>query len=212
MSSLQRPAPVIASRPSLRAGGLLGTLALAAILLAGCATDGLPSPPASTSASLSASPSTTTATPSLSPATTPATTAAPASDSAPQPTDPPGPPGASLSGRAANGAPGVHGRLTWAGMGSDSPWLVPPAARAVPGPGPFVVTFAPALPVEQWTARWAPVRDDLAGDPTGGGAHGTTGVVRPGLPAAPGTWSLQVSVRFAGGGSATWYWRVEAGL
>jgi hypothetical protein len=66
----------------------------------------------------------------------------------------------------------------------------------------------PTLAVDGWTARWARVVDGGAGDPSAFADGGAGRIVLDGPP-GPGSWSLQVDVRFAGGGRAAWYWRVD---
>jgi hypothetical protein len=120
------------------------------------------------------------------------------------------PPAAVLAPADGDGAPGDLGGYTWAGAGSDAPWLVPPPERAVKAAGPYTLVFDPPLEVVSWTARWAPVTGDTAGDPAGW-AEGGAGVIVVDGPGRAGAWSLQLDARFAGGGRAAWYWRLESG-
>jgi hypothetical protein len=93
-------------------------------------------------------------------------------------------------------------------MGSDAPWLVPPAGAAVPATGPYAATCAAPVRGEGWSAAWAPVMDGTA-DAVAGSEQGGPGAVLLKGPEHPGTWSLQVDVRFADGGRSAYYWRLE---
>ncbi len=138
---------------------------------------------------------------------TPAVTAAPPI-ATPAPTEVPGPPAAALTPIGKDAIPGELGSFSWHGAGSDAPWLVPPAGQAVSEAGPYAVTFAAPVLVEGWAARWAPVADGTAGAVAGFEQGGTGPVVLEG-PDQPGTWSLQVDARFAGGNRCAYYWRLE---
>jgi len=173
---------------------------LVAALAAGC-TSGLPSP-STPAASVDAA----TTVPALTPVPA-VSTAAPATATQ-RPTGIPGPPTAALTPTGRDAIPGELGGFTWRGMGSDAPWLVPPADQAVGDAGPYRVTFAPPVLVESWMARWAPVADETAGAVAGSEQGGTGPMVLEG-PDQPGTWSLQVDVRFADGGRSAYYWRLE---
>jgi hypothetical protein len=178
---------------------LLGLLVV--VLAAGCTTGGLP---ASSAATISGDPLATV------PAITslPAASPAPPGTATPRPTEVPGPPSAAITAGGGGPIPGQLGGFTWQDMGSDAPWLVPPAEEAVHGAGPYMVTFAPSLLVESWTARWAPVVDGSAGDVADSGQGGPGPVLLAG-PDRPGAWSLQLDTRFAGGNRGAYYWRVE---
>lgn len=192
MSSLPVPesGALARGRAQLRCCALLVTL-----VVAGCSPGGLPSTSPSTS------PSTAT---SFSPS---ATSVPPATSNPSERPDPQVPPTATLT--AADGIPiaGALGSYTWDGAGSDSPWLVPPKDQAVHRGGPYALAFDPATEAERWRASWAPVRSGTAGDPAGTAEGVGAPAAVPG-PGRPGIWSLQVDVRFAGGGHAAWYWRV----
>ena len=138
----------------------------------------------------------------------PAASPAPPATTTPAPAEIDGPPAAALAPIGADAVAGQLGSFLWQGTGSDAPWLVPPAAQAVHDPGPYLVTFAPSLRVDSWTARWAPIVDGRAGDVAGFGEGGPGAVVLEG-PDRPGTWSLQVDTRFAGGNQGAYYWRLE---
>ena len=108
--------------------------------------------------------------------------------------------------RAATRSSGQLGSYTWGGVGSDSPWL-PGAPIAVGAREPLAVTFAGGPPVARWTARRARAgaTSPVGAVPAGGG----TGPIAVDAPAS-GSWTLAVTVEFAGGiGSATWYWRLD---
>lgn len=130
----------------------------------------------------------------------------------PHPTEVPGPPRAALVRAASAAVDGALGTFTWDDGGSDAPWIVPPAEQAVVGVGPFFVAFRPPLPVQRWTASWAPVTTGGGGAPVSGtGGTVVTGpVLGVGTSPGPGTWSLAVTARFGAGREATWFWRVES--
>lgn len=177
---------------------------LAALAVAGCGPVGLPSPTAigapATSPAASAAPGVGTSAPTLGPG--------PAEQPTQEPTEQPGPPIASLVVAGGPPARGDLGSYVWDGAGSDSPWLVPPEAAGVRARGPYAVTVVPPLVIERWEAAWARVGSNGAGDPEGAVTGDGAPVAVPG-PAAAGTWSLMVDIRFAGGNHAAWYWRVE---
>ena len=175
---------------------------IVAVAVTGCADGGLPA--SSTPAAVLADPSTEGA--ALTP--TPAVSPAPSAVATPAPTEIPGPPAATLTLIGGDAIPGELGGFTWRGMGSDAPWLVPPAGQAVREAGPYAVTFTPPLPVEHWVAAWARVVDGAAGA-VAGSEQGVRGPVVVEGPDRRGTWSLQVDVRFAGGGRCAYYWRLE---
>ena len=181
---------------------------LVAVLVAGCATGGLPvtSPPTLAPANPATPVPIIRPLPAITPV--PAVTPAPPSTATPAPTEIPGPPAAALTPIGKDAIPGELGSFTWRSMGSDAPWLVPLADQAVREQGPYVVTFAPPMLVESWTARWAPVADGTAGA-VAGFEQGDTGSLVMEGPDQPGTWSLQVDARFAGGDRCAYYWRLE---
>jgi len=180
---------------------------LAAILTAGCTAGGLPTTSPPTVAP--ASPTTTAAVITPLPAITPVPAVSPAPPATTTPaSEIAGPPAAALTPVGADAVAGELGSFLWQGAGSDAPWLVPPAAQAVRDPGPYVVTFAPSLRVDSWTARWAPIVGGHAGDVAGFGDGGPGAIVLQG-PDGPGTWSVQVDARFAGGSHGAYYWRLE---
>jgi hypothetical protein len=118
-----------------------------------------------------------------------------------------GPPAAWLRVEGGDPVLGQVGSFTWAGGGSDSPWL--PGGRIRVGAGErLLLTLAPATATGPWSARSAAqgTLDGAGAVALGEGGGEPIGFAAPG----PGTWSVQVAVRFAGElGSATYYWQVE---
>jgi hypothetical protein len=116
-----------------------------------------------------------------------------------------GPPDAALAAEGGDGVTGQLGSFTWNGGGSDSPWL--PGTPVDVGAGePLIVTVADNVVVSDWSARRVP-----AGTANGSGAVSLGGGQAPITFRAPdpGSWSVQVLARFAGGiGSASYYWQV----
>lgn len=186
-----------------RASALL-LLATLALLLAGCATGGLPPAP---SVPPSQAPS---------PVAPPPASASPSEPVTPPPTEVPGPPSAAID-RATleDGSPaaGSLGSFSWDGLTSDAPWIVPSRGVVAAAGSPLTIAFAPAFPHVGWEARWAPITpgaggDRVAGDPVAGG-EGQGGPIGVTAPAAPGGWGLMVETSFGQGRSGAWYWRVD---
>lgn len=202
------PQSVPVSRVLRRCGSVPCLGLLVAVLVAGCAAGGIPitSPPAVAPASPVTRAPAVTPLPAITPV--PAVSPDPPAATTPAPMEIAGPPVAALTPAGADAVAGQLGSFTWQGGGSDAPWLVPPAASAIHDPGPYEVTFAPSLLVDAWTARWAPIVDGTTGDVAGFGQGGPGAVVLQG-PDRPGTWSLQVDARFAGGNQGAYYWRIE---
>jgi hypothetical protein len=180
---------------------LAATLFGAAIVVAGCAAG-------STATGSSVSPRTTVE------PSTPAESEPPAAATAtarPEPTghaSPTGtePPTASLSSEGGDPVTGQLGSFTWRDGGSDSPWLPGSAIRVGPGE-PLTVVLADDVGVAEWTARRVP-----AGTTDASGAVGLGSGQAPIAFAAPedGSWSVQVTVRFADDlGDAAYYWAIE---
>jgi hypothetical protein len=118
----------------------------------------------------------------------------------------PEPPAASLAVDGGDPVVGELGSFTWQGSGSDSPWL--PGSRIHVGTGErLTMTLAEPLAIEHWTAVRVPsVGLDAA--PSVGLGEGDGPPAFGGPPA--GSWSVQVSVWFAGNlGSASYYWLVD---
>lgn len=115
------------------------------------------------------------------------------------------PPDALLRVEGADPVAGQLGSYTFAGGGSDSPWLPGSPVTAAAGE-PVTVGLADGSAVAGWAARRAP-----AGATSGTGAtaigDGEAAVAfsAPG----PGSWTVEVTIRFATGGSATYYWRLD---
>ena len=103
---------------------------------------------------------------------------------------------------------GELGSFSWDGLVSDSPWIVPATGSPVEPARRLRVRFAGGPPVAAWTARWARVRNGDAGEPRPAGSGVGTPLAID-APPGRGGWSLQVDVRFDGGGRAAWYWRVR---
>jgi hypothetical protein len=118
------------------------------------------------------------------------------------------PPAAMIGVDGGDTVVGELGSFTWQGHGSDAPWL--DGRRIHIGPGEtLTLTLAESVAVDAWTASRvdAATLDDTTAVGLGEGTAGDP-VVFTGPPS--GTWSVRVSVWFAGTlGSATYYWRVE---
>lgn len=115
------------------------------------------------------------------------------------------PPAATLAAEGGDPVAGQLGSFTWNDGGSDSPWL--PGAPVEVGAGePLTVRVADGVAVSEWSARRVP-----AGTANGSGALGLGGGPAPitfNAP-GPGSWSVQVLVRFPDGlGSAAYYWQL----
>jgi hypothetical protein len=116
------------------------------------------------------------------------------------------PPPATLAADGGEPAIGQLGSYTWLDGGSDSPWL--PGTPLTVGAGePLTVTIGGGVAVADWSARRV-----TAGTTDGSGAVALGQAAGPPVTfAAPaaGTWSLEVTVRFADDlGLATYYWRL----
>jgi len=178
-------------------------LAIAVLLVAGCTTGATGSPggsaiaippslaPATPVASASASAA--AATPAASPATAPVVIGE-------------APPAATLAAEGGDPVSAQLGTYTWAGTGSDSPWL--PGAPIAVGQGePLTVRLDPPTPIDAWAARVAP---STATDPSGatslGGGSGAPAFAAPDA----GSWTVEVALTFADGvGRASYFWRLE---
>ena len=116
------------------------------------------------------------------------------------------PPSATLAADGGDPAVGQLGSYTWLDGGSDSPWL-PGTPLAVGAGEPLTVAIGGGVAVADWSARRV-----TAGRTDGSGAIALGGAAGPPVAfAAPaaGTWSVQVTVRFANDlGSAAYYWRL----
>jgi len=115
------------------------------------------------------------------------------------------PPPASLAAEGGDQVVGQLGSYTWGGGGSDSPWL-PGTTMAVGTGERLTVILAGGLVPADWSARRVP-----AGTADGSGAVRIGGGPAPVtfVATGPGSWSVQVLVRFADGlGSAAYYWQL----
>jgi hypothetical protein len=150
------------------------------------------------------------------PAVTPPSVTPPSATSSAPPATPSQPP-PSVAGRdappdavlAAEGGDAVTGQLgtyTWFGTGSDSPWLT--GAPLTVGSGePLSLTVVPDGRIATWE-----VRDVPAG--AGGPEEARTIAKGTGAPAfeapGPGTWTVEITLDFAGGaGQASYFWRLK---
>jgi hypothetical protein len=116
------------------------------------------------------------------------------------------PPEAELSVEGGDAVAGQLGSFTWAGAGSDAPWL-PGSPITVAAGEPLSVTVRPVIPVTTWRARYARAGQS---DPAGARPLGT-GVGEPsfGAPAA-GQWTVEVVIGSGGGlDEASYFWRVD---
>ena len=188
-------------------GGAICGMALGLVLAACSAASASPAPSHAAAA-------TTVASPPVVPTAPPAATASPPPSALASPVASPSPagvpaepPAASLAVEGGDPVAGGLGSYTWAGGGSDSPWL--PGAPMRVGSGERLrLTLAPKTGVDSWTADRV-----KAGTTDGTGAvrlgSGTSGTIAFDAPPA-GHWSVQVTIRFADGlGSATYYWRLD---
>lgn len=145
----------------------------------------------------------------------PTTPSGPAASAGPTPvalvTDPPvspipGPPAATLAAEGGDPVLGQVGTFIWRGGGSDAPWLPGSPIRAGAGE-PLFVGLDPAVPIDDWNARFLPAG---APGPDGaipiGEAGGVPGFAAPG----PGRWTVQMSIEFGDDlGSASYFWQVQ---
>jgi hypothetical protein len=146
-----------------------------------------------------------------------APTVTPPSPTSSAPPTTPTPPSPSLAGRdappdavlAAEGGDPVIGQLgtyVWFGTGSDAPWLS--GAPLTVGSGePLNLRVVPERRIASWEVR------DL---PASAGEPGDAMIIAKGtgMPAfeAPGsgTWTIEVTLEFAGGaGRAAYFWRLK---
>jgi hypothetical protein len=115
------------------------------------------------------------------------------------------PPVATLAVEGGEAVIGQLGSYTWAGAGSDSPWL--PGSPLIAAAGePLGLSLAPAVPIAAWTASAV-----TAGSPDGVGAVrlGSDSTAVAFVTPPSGDWSVQVEIRFAGDlGSAAYYWHL----
>jgi hypothetical protein len=159
----------------------------------------MPAPPDGPAASASAT--ALTPPPVLSPDAAPS--AVPASALPAMPGEPPAGMLAGLADGAS--AQGQLGSYTWAGNGTDAPWIVVPEPLGASVGAPLTATFGAIVPLT-WTAAWARVAGGIAGDPRGGTTG--SGIVAVDAPSATGDWSLCITAWFGPGANATYYWRL----
>jgi hypothetical protein len=116
------------------------------------------------------------------------------------------PPSASLAAEGGDPVTGQLGSFTWGDGGSDSPWL--PGARLTVGRAePLTVSIADGVATSDWSARRVPggTKDGSGAVAIGSGTTGPITFIAPG----PGSWSVQVTVGFAGDlGTASYYWQL----
>lgn len=171
---------------------------LSVVLFATACATGTPSAaPTGTAAvsSGSAGPSATAAPPASTPTQT-----------APPPTGPllDEPPPAALAAEGGDSVDGELGSFTWADGGSDSPWL--PGSPITVGSGERLTVSIVGVGVSGWSASRVPsgTENGFRAVPLGSGAAAISFTAPE-----PGSWSVQVTVQFAGGlGSATYYWQL----
>ncbi len=116
------------------------------------------------------------------------------------------PPAARLTAEGGDPVTGQLGTYTWAGAGSDSPWLHG-APLAVGHGEPLTLAFHPAIDIATWRARYVPVTAD---DPRGaiplGEGVGAPAFATPGA----GRWTVEVAVTFGDdAGSASYFWELD---
>jgi len=175
--------------------GLAATLVAIVVLTVGCGAGTVtPSVPA-TCPTVSTGPSAATDVPT--PATEPSPPVAPASPAV-------APPEATLAVEGGDPVVGQLGTFEWGRGGSDGPWL--PGAPIRAGTGEDLhLTLRPDTPVTAWTGLLAP-----SASPGGIGATSIgdgsvpIGITVPGR----GSWTLAVTIRSDGRGSATYFWRL----
>jgi hypothetical protein len=116
------------------------------------------------------------------------------------------PPDATLAAEGGDRVVGQLGTYDWGDAGSDSPWL--PGSPISTGAGePLTVRIAGDVPIASWTARRT--RGDATSDVAATAIGSGTSVIAFDAP-PQGDWTIELVVRFVGGGSATYAWRVMA--
>jgi hypothetical protein len=199
------------TRPPQRAAGRGRWPAGIALVIVALATAGCLGGMDQTPRPSDAAPAAASEGPSLEPSAAPPEGATPVASSAgpiATATAPSDPPDALLAGPTGGPVAGELGSFSWDGVVSDSPWIVPPTASPLDPARHLRVRVRGGPAVASWTARWAKVRNDEAGPPRLAGS-GTGAPLAIDAPPGPGGWSLQVDIRFDGGGRAAWYWRVQ---
>jgi hypothetical protein len=171
---------------------------LAIVLLASACATGTPSAtPTRTAVGSSgpAGPSTAVAPPSTGPVQPSPTTPRPSSDE---------PPPAALAAEGGDPVDGELGSFTWGDGGSDSPWL--PGSPITVGSGERLTATIAGVGVGSWSASRVPSGTDngFGAVPLGSGSAAISFTAPE-----PGSWSVQITVQFAGDlGSASYYWHL----
>jgi hypothetical protein len=123
------------------------------------------------------------------------------------PTGPAGqPPDAALLVPDGDPVVGQLGGYVWRDAGSDSPWL-PGTPVTVAPTRPLLFALSADVPVEGWTARYAPPGNAFPTGPVPLAAGSTQLEI---VPPPSGTWTVSLRVTFGNGlGDATYYWHVR---
>jgi hypothetical protein len=101
---------------------------------------------------------------------------------------------------------GQLGGYVWRDAGSDSPWL-PGTPVTVAPTRPLLFALSADVPVEGWTARYAPPGNAF---PTGPLPLAVGSTPLEIVPPPSGTWTVALRVTFGVGlGDAAYYWRVR---
>ena len=171
---------------------------LLAVLLAGACASGAPSATTTAGPTATVAPPPSAAGPSVGAVPSPSPAGSPSEASSE-------PPPASMAAEGGDPVVGQLGTFTWGDGGSDSPWL--PGAPVTVGHGePLTLSIGGGVGVESWSAARVPGgTTNGAGAVALGSGAGAVAFAAPGT----GTWSIHVTVQFAGGrGSASYYWLV----
>ncbi len=115
------------------------------------------------------------------------------------------PPPASLNVEGGDPVVGQLGSFTWQDGGSDAPWLEGSPIRIAAGER-LALTFGAPVGVAKWTAsRVTPGNRDGSGAiPVGTGSGAPVVLDAP----PPGSWSIDVNVRFNDFDEASYFWLV----
>lgn len=152
-----------------------------------------------------------TAASSQAPITSPATPAPPSPPATPTPPSPSlagrdAPPDAVLAAEGGDPVIGQLGTYVWFGTGSDAPWLTG-ALLAVGSGESLRLNVVPEGRIATWEVRGLPAAAHGPEEArTIAKGHGTPAFEAPG----PGTWTVEVTLEFAGGaGRAAYFWRLQ---
>lgn len=117
------------------------------------------------------------------------------------------PPAGSIAVEGGDPVSGQLGTFTWENSGSDSPWLDGSPIHVGPGEE-LTLSLDESVGIGEWTvSRVTPGNRDGTGAVLV--AQGLQGPVTFDAP-PPGTWSVEVNVRFADGlGTALYFWLIE---